>query len=174
MNKTLLLYWAPGGSVEKVARMLVNQIGADKVDLCDVASCEKEKLASYKNIIVGSATVGADNWRDANDNNKWNDFFVRTADMDLSGHTIAAFGLGNQVLYPENYLDSLGIMKTEVEKRGGKLVGYWPAEGYDFTDSEGAANGMFFGLALDEDQQPELTQGRIEKWVEMLSEYMQF
>lgn len=174
MKKTVVLYWAPGGSVEKVAKMLLNAIGADKADLCDVASVDIEKLATYKNIIIGSATVGADNWRDANDNNKWNDFFVRTEAMDLSGFKIAAFGLGNQVLYPENFLDSLGIMKAEVEKRNGKLLGYWPVDGYDFTDSEGAAEGMFFGLGLDEDQQPELSKSRIEQWIKLLSEKMDF
>jgi len=50
------------------------------------------------------------------------------------------------------------------------LIGQWPVEGYSFNDSDGAENGMFYGLALDEDSQPELTDERIKKWTDGLKE----
>jgi flavodoxin I len=174
MKKTVLLYWTPGGSVERAAKVICKQIGTDKVDLCDLSNFDINKLGDYDNLIIGSATIGADVWRDANDNNKWNEFFVKAEGMDLSDKKIAAFGLGNQIFYPDNFVDSLGYMKTEVEKLGGKLLGAWPAEGYKFTDSEGYKDGMFFGLALDEDQQPELSEQRIKSWIELLGKDMHF
>jgi flavodoxin I len=86
--------------------------------------------------------------------------------IDLSNKTVAAFGLGDQVLYPQHFVDGLGVFKEEFEKRGAKLIGEWPTDGYEYTESEGAKDGMFFGLALDEDNQGELTDTRIEKWLE--------
>lgn len=174
MKNTLLLYWAPGGSVEFAAKAISEVIGSEKVELSDVASFDITRLDEFENVIIGSATVGAENWRDTRDNNKWNEFFVKAAAIDLSGKKVAAFGLGNQILYPEHFVDSLGYMKTEVEKRNGRLLGAWPDKGYDYTDSEGVANGYFFGLALDQDQQPELTDSRIREWVKLLSASMQF
>lgn len=174
MKKTAILYWAKGGSVEKAAQTLLKVIGSDKADLFDLGSFNLEQLEQYENLILGSATIGAEVWRDATDSNKWNEFFVKLAGKSFASKKIAAFGLGNQILYPDHFVDSLGYMKEEVEKLGGKLCGAWSAEGYDFNESEGIADGMFFGLALDEDQQPELSLPRIENWVVELQKTMRF
>lgn len=160
--------------MEKAAYDLLEAIGANKADLFDLGSFDLPKLDSYQNLIFGSATIGAEVWRDATDSNKWNEFFVKLAGKSLASKKIAAFGLGNQILYPDHFVDSLGYMKTEVERLGGKLMGAWPIEGYDFNESEGLADGMFFGLALDEDQQQELTKSRIEQWVAQLDADMNF
>ncbi|MCC7317403.1 MAG: hypothetical protein IT219_02655, partial [Bacteroidales bacterium] len=84
MKNTLLLYWAPGGTVELVAKIIFQEIGHEKVEISDVASFDLTKLNEYENFIVGSATVGAENWRDTQDDNKWNEFFVKTQHFDLS------------------------------------------------------------------------------------------
>ena len=56
-------------------------------------------------------------------------------------------------------------LKEILEKRGAVLKGMWPIDSYEFEDSESVENGMFYGLALDFDTQPELTDIRIETWV---------
>ena len=76
--------------------------------------------------------------------------------------------LANQVqtpVYPHHFVDGLGVFNEEFAKRDAFVVGKWPVEGYNFYDSDGVENDRFFGLALDEDQQPELTHERIEKWL---------
>ncbi|HMM11038.1 MAG TPA: flavodoxin domain-containing protein [Bacteroidales bacterium] len=174
MKKTLILYWAPGGSVEKAARMLSEIIGTEKTELFDVASFPVSRLSDFDNLIIGTATIGAETWRDANDNNKWMEFFDKTLGFDFSSMKVATFALGNQIFYPDHFVDSLGIIRQEIEQRKGKLIGYWPVEGYEFTDSMGYDNDLFFGLALDEDTQPELTRPRIMAWVEQLNREMNF
>ncbi|MBW7847321.1 MAG: flavodoxin [Bacteroidales bacterium] len=174
MKKTLLLYWAPGGNVEEVAKLIRDAIGSEKVEFCDVASFDLSRIDDFENFIIGNSTIGADVWMDASNDNKWNEFFVKTENVNLSGKKVAAFGLGNQILYPENFVDSLGYLKNEVEKRGGHLVGKWPVEGYEFTDSMGAENGYFFGLALDHDNEYDLTEKRVKAWVELLKKEMSF
>jgi flavodoxin I len=168
MKKTLLLFWAPGGNVENAARQIYRQFGPAGIEISDVASFDVQRLAEFDQFIFGGATVGAEVWTDAKQGNKWNEFFVKCASVSFEGKKVALFGLGDQVLYPDHFVDSLATLKDQVEKKGAKLVGKWPTSGYEFTDSESVEGDFFFGLALDEDQQPELTAGRIEKWVDQL------
>jgi len=89
-------------------------------------------------------------------------------EIDMTGKTIAFYGLGDQILYPSHFVNGLGIFQEEFEKRNAKIVGQWPVEGYDFYDSEGMKEDNFFGLALDEDNQEELTEERLTKWLELI------
>jgi flavodoxin I len=168
MKKTVLLYWAPGGNVENAAREIYRQFGVNELEIADIAGFDVNRLPEFDHFILGSATIGADVWTDAKRSNKWNEFFVRAEKISFSGKKVALFGLGDQVLYPDHFVDSLGYLKEFVDKKGATLVGKWPVEGYDFTDSEGEKDNMFFGLALDEDQQPELTPSRVEAWVKQI------
>ena len=59
-------------------------------------------------------------------------------------------------------------LEEKISGLGGTTVGYWPTEGYDHTESKAERNGKFVGLALDEDNQPELTDDRIKAWVTQL------
>ena len=46
----------------------------------------------------------------------------------------------------------------------GKTIGAWPTDGYNFSESRGVRDGKFIGLALDEDNQGDLTESRIKTW----------
>ena len=56
---------------------------------------------------------------------------------------------------------------------GGEIVGYTSTAGHDFNYSQGIDEGtdMFYGLPLDEDNQPHLTHERLEQWVQNISIY---
>ncbi len=169
MKKIALLYWAPGGNVEKAAQQIREQLGPDKVFMAHLAEFDLDKLNEFDQFIFGCATIGAEVWQEAKADNKWSEFFLKTENLSFKNKQFALFGLGDQVLYPDNFVDSLGFLKKEIEKRDGTLVGYWPTEGYTFTGSEGAAEGKFFGLALDEDQQESMTPERVKAWVEQIT-----
>ena len=170
MKKIVLLYWRKGGNTEKAAKKIYEMFKPGEIDIFDVASFDVDTIENYDLIILGGSTVGADHWSDASANNIWAAFFRKLEQHDLSGKHMALFGLGDQVLYPAHFVDDLGILKEEAEKVGATLIGQWPVEGYSFNDSDGAENGMFYGLALDEDSQPELTDERIKKWTDGLKE----
>jgi flavodoxin I len=168
MKKTALLYWAPGGNVEKAAKEIYGYFDSGSVEMDTVAGFDVGRLDEFDQFIFGCATIGAEIWLDVRADNKWNEFFVKTENTSFAGKKFAIFGLGDQVRYPDHYVDSLGYMKEEIEKRGGLIVGKWPTKGYTFSDSEGVSEGMFYGLALDEDQQAELSSERIKQWVVLL------
>lgn len=51
------------------------------------------------------------------------------------------------------------------KKQGAEIVGSWDPDGYDHMESKSIAGGKFVGLPCDEDQQPELSEERVNKWV---------
>jgi flavodoxin I len=50
----------------------------------------------------------------------------------------------------------------------------WTTEGYEHTASKGEKNGYFLGLALDEDNQSELTEERLNAWLTQVWEEFGF
>ena len=52
-----------------------------------------------------------------------------------------------------------------VKESGANIVGSVDAGGYNYDDSEAVVDGKFVGLALDEVNESQLTDGRIDEWV---------
>ena len=50
------------------------------------------------------------------------------------------------------------------------FIGFWPVTGYDFEASEALTEDgkHFCGLAIDEDQQFDKTDGRVSAWVKQI------
>jgi flavodoxin I len=53
---------------------------------------------------------------------------------------------------------------------GAKVVGHWSVEGYEFDESKAltADRQCFVGLAIDEDQQEDLTSARLNDWCQQV------
>jgi flavodoxin I len=62
----------------------------------------------------------------------------------------------------------MGMLEEKISQLGGTTVGYWPTDGYEFEESKALRDGKFVGLALDEDNQSELTEERIQAWTSQL------
>ena len=168
MKKVVLLFWGKGGNVERAANKVYAMFNEDQIDMFDVASFDISTITQYDLVILGGSTIGAEVWTDVKDDNEWSRFFLAVEKVDLKGKYAAFFGLGDQVLYPDHYVDALGVFKEEMEITGATIIGEWPIEGYRFTDSDGYDGKMFFGLALDEDRQVELTEERVRTWTDIL------
>ncbi len=170
MKKIVLLFSPKGGSVDRTAQIVKSKFSAEEIDCFNVAEFKVEDLTNYETIILGGSTVGADIWQDGNSENFWDKFFgeLESKHIDLSGKKVAIFGLGNQVLYPDHFVDGMIIMKEVVEKAGAAVVGSWPTTGYDFTNSKSVIDGKFVGLAIDEDNEDDMTEERVNKWFEGL------
>jgi flavodoxin I len=168
MKKIGLFYWPKGGNVEASAKKIAAKLNSYETNVYSLNTIKDVDLPFYDLVIVGGSTSGADIWENAADNNLWFDFFARLEGANLQGKPDAIFGLGDQVLYPDHFVDGMSVIKREFDRVGASLVGRWPTDGYDFTGSESLEDEKFIGLALDEDQQPELTDQRIEKWINQI------
>ena len=164
MKKIALIYWPKKGNTEKAALKIAGKFDENTMDVFAITAVEMKKLAAYDALIIGGSTTGADNWEQAH-KTRWADFFKGLESAGIKGKPYAMFGLGDQVLYPNHFVDGMAEIKSHLDKCGAKLVGLWPAKGYEFKESKALVNGKFLGLALDMEQQKEMTDQRIDQWV---------
>lgn len=171
MEKIGLFYGTDTGNTERVADLIKQEIGADMVDLHDVVSAKAEDFANYSKLILGQPT-----WYYGERQSSWDDFWEDFKSIDFTGKKVALFGLGDQADYAEYFVDAIGMMHDVVLENGGEPVGYWPTDGYEYDESKGVTEDgeFFYGLAIDEDQQPEKTDERVKEWVAQLREEMSF
>jgi len=173
MKKTALLYWVKGGNVERAAHIIYRQLDPETTDFMPLDEFNVEDIDRYELVILGGSTTGAGNWEDTSNDNLWNNFFRTIRHKDLSSVTFAVFGLGDQVLYPAHFVDGLGFFHEEISKTNARIIGRWPVKGYRFTDSVGVEGDRFYGLALDEDNEPEKTEERAKVWVAQLKKELE-
>ena len=64
----------------------------------------------------------------------------------------------------------MGMLHDVVIQSGANIIGYWPTDGYesDASKAEIPGESMFVGLALDEDQQEDMTAERLKQWREQI------
>lgn len=170
MKKTLLLYWGTGGNVEKAAKKVYSMFDQKTIDIADVVSFDMETIDNYQLLIFGGSTIGAENWMDAKADNEWNRFFRNMEKHEPLAFKTAFFGLGDQVLYPDHFVDGLGVFQEEMDELNIPIIGQWPVAGYSFTDSDGMKNDHFYGLALDLDNEPDLSNERIKAWTDLIKQ----
>ncbi len=99
----------------------------------------------------------------------WEEFLPQLAGSDMRGKTVAIYGLGDQKKYPDEFVDAIAILHAAVSACGARVVGRWPTAGYEFTASQAVDSDdhgpYFLGLALDQINQPLLTETRLEAWL---------
>lgn len=164
MTKIGLFFGTQTGNTQTLAEDIQKALGGDSiVTLHDVANAEADDLADYNTLIIGCPT-----WNIGEMQSDWEGLYEELDKVDFNGKTVAYFGPGDQVGYADNFQDAMGILEEKISGLGGKTVGHWSIDGYDFTESKAVKNGKFVGLALDEDNQSELTEQRIKAWTAQL------
>lgn len=164
MEKIGLFYGSDTGNTENIAHKIRDKISRENVYLIDMYDAKVEDFAQYNKIILGLST-----WHDGQLQSDWDTFFESFKEIDFKGKTVALFGLGDQYVYCDYFIDGVGIIGEVVEQNGGKIVGKWPTDGYEHTESKAEVDeGIFLGLAIDEDNQFEKTEERIDAWVDQI------
>jgi flavodoxin I len=57
------------------------------------------------------------------------------------------------------------LLHDAVTACGARVVGYTAIDGYRFKASQAVVDGRFLGLALDQVNQPALTEARVDAWL---------
>lgn len=163
MKDIALFYGTYTGVTGEVAKKIVKALGEDKVDLFNIA-VDGDKMSNYSKLIIGTST-----WSIGELQEDWDNFMPKLQKMDFTGKTVALFGTGDQVGYPDTFLDGMGMLYETFQYRGAQFIGFWPTVGYDFTSPLPLLDhDHFVGLAIDEDNQPELTDKRVSEWCTQL------
>lgn len=156
-----LFFGSDEGNTESVAYRIQQRLGVDVVDVYDIADVTQLEFSEYDRIILGIST-----WDFGQIQSDWEEFWHDIEQVPFAGKTVALFGLGDQFGYGDFFLDAMGMLHDVVIGSGANIVGYWPTTGYEFDASKAQVPGedLFVGLALDEDQQSELTKERLDQW----------
>lgn len=165
MAKIGLFYGTQTGNTQTAAELIQKEFGSDAVDLHDVADADISDFESYECIIIGCPT-----WNIGELQSDWEGLYEELDSVDFSGKKVAYFGPGDQVGYADNFQDAMGILEEKISALNGATVGHWSTDGYDFNGSKAVQDGKFVGLALDDDNQAELTESRIKQWVAQLKQ----
>lgn len=162
MEKTVILFGSTTGNTENIADTIAEKIG-NGIGKVNVAGLSVDDIKGYKNIIIGVSTWGIGDLQD-----DWDEFLPQFAGSDLSGKTIAFYGLGDADGYPDSFVDGIGIIYEEIKDKGCTVVGQVDTDDYTFDDSKAVFDGKFIGLPLDEDGESDKTEGRIDKWISQI------
>ena len=160
MQKIGIFYGTSSGNSEAAAQQIQKEFGADIATIVDVSSAKATDVEQYANIIFGCSTLSIGELE-----YDFDDFMPELEAANLEGKNVAIFGLGDQESYPDSFVDSIGIIYEVLKDKGCQLFGTTSTEGYNHDESRGEMDGQFMGLALDEENQGDMTNDRINKWV---------
>ncbi len=164
MEKIGIFYGTSTGNTEYVAKQLADKLNLSPSALFDISQVDGGQINQFDLLIFGSSTLGYGDLQD-----DWYDFIEEVKRTDLSGKKVAVFGLGDSSSYPDTFCDAIGLIATVAQKAGATLIGNQVnTSDYLFDDSISVVNDVFCGLPLDEDNEPDKTEDRIETWVKQL------
>ena len=139
--------------------MIARAYASHSVTVKCVLNAAPADLAQQDVLILGAST-----WDIGELPYDWQRWWPKVDQLDLAGKIVALFGLGDQTGYPDTFCDAIRTLYDAVIAHGGTVIGGWSTEDYEFDQSTAVIDGAFVGLALDEINQPEWTQARVEAW----------
>jgi len=159
MAKIGIFFGSTEGNTERVVGQIMDAF-AGEAESFNVNSATADDMQPFQYIILCCPT-----WEIGQLQEDWESFIDEIEKVDYAGKKVTYLGLGDADGYPDTFLDALGIIHDRIKDKGATFVGAWPTEGYNFEASKGVIDGKFLGLAIDEDNQSNLTAERVQKWV---------
>ena len=119
-----------------------------------------KEIENFENLILVTPTYQVGEAHAA-----WMNNLKKLEEIDFTGKVVGLVGLGNQFAFGESFCGGIRYLYDIVVKKGGKVVGFTSTDGYHYEETSIIENGKFIGLALDEENQPNLTPKRIGDWI---------
>ena len=161
MKKTVVVYGSSTGTCEAIAEKIGAKLGAEVMNVQDLTA---DIVAANENLILGTSTWGAGELQD-----DWYDGLKVLQSADLNGKVIALFGCGDCESYGDTFVGGLGELYDGIKQSGARIVGSVSTDGYTFDDSAAVVDGKFVGLPLDDVNEDNMTDGRIDAWIAQIS-----
>ena len=160
MNSTCIVYGSSTGTCQDLASRIATKLGVDSSNVFDAGSISAEQLNGFQNLILGTSTWGAGEMQD-----DWYEDVKALKAADLTGKTVALFGCGDSEGYSDTFCGGMAELYQAVKDKGANIVGAVATDGYTYDDSEAVVDGKFVGLALDDVNEDDKTDARIDAWV---------
>ncbi len=161
MSRIAIIYGSTTGNTQQAAERIQAALG--DADLMGADRNSLSQLSGYDVVLMGTSTWGFGDLQD-----DWEAISGDLGKLDLNGKKVGFFGLGDQESYEDTYVDAMGILYESLSGTGANFIGAWSSDGYHFTESKAVKGGAFIGLALDEDNQADLSDDRISDWTKQI------
>jgi flavodoxin I len=161
MKKVGIIYGSSTGTCETIANSIAQKLGVDSADVMNAGEITVEKVNPYEVLLLGTST-----WGDGEVQDDWYDGLKVLKSADLKGKTIALFGCGDSESYCDTFCDGIGVLYEDLKDSGCAIVGKVPTDGYNFSFSISVVDGMFVGLPLDDINEDNKTEARVDAWLE--------
>ncbi len=162
MKPVGIFFGSTYGMTEKSAIKIQQAFGGDIAQVFNLKTATIEDMKPFSNLIFGTSAWGIGEMQD-----EWELTIDHLSLLDFSERKVALFGLGDQKEYPESFVDGLGTLYCRLPDKS-CVVGFWPTDGYEFYFSLASKDNQFVGLVLDDHHQDDMSEERIQKWVEQL------
>lgn len=159
MKKTVVYYGSTTGTTKEVVEILGSKL---EVEIKNVAD-GFEGIEEYSNLVLASSTWGYGELQD-----DWIDALDQLVKEDLTGKKIAFLGTGDSASFESTFVDAIGIIYDAICDKGAIFVGEVEIDGYEYSGSAGERDGKLLGLAIDQINEEDKTEERIDNWVETL------
>lgn len=163
MEKIGIFYGSTTGTTEDIASRIGKVLGVSAGDIHDVGNADVNTIDNYDCLLLGSSTWGSGELQD-----DWYDFIEKLKKKDLTGKKIGFFGCGDSDSYPNTFCDALRVLYDDLQSSGCIFIGSYKPENYSVTDSLINKDGEFVGLAIDEVNESDKTDTRIQSWAELI------
>jgi len=160
MGKTIVVYGSSTGTCEAIAGKIAEKIGAEAINVADLTA---DVIAENDNLLIGTSTWGAGELQD-----DWYDGVDTLKGADLSGKVVAVFGCGDSASYGDTFCGAMKELYDAAKAGGATVVGEVDIDGYTFDDSDAVVDNKFVGLALDDINEDDKTDSRIDAWIEQI------
>ena len=163
MKKIGMFWGSSSDNTKTAAEFIIEYLEMNEIEIesFDIGEIGTDKILEFDNIIIGCPT-----WNIGELQEDWDAVFSDYEKLDFSGKTAAFFGCGDQVGYPDNFLDALGILGKPFMKNGGSVIGRCNKDDYEFRESVGLENNQLLGLGLDYDNEDEKCEDQMIMWLE--------
>ncbi|MFI3330222.1 MAG: flavodoxin FldA [Rikenellaceae bacterium] len=160
MGNVLVVYGSTTGTCQAIAKTIASKFDATAID---VTKMTKEAIEQCDTLILGSSTWGYGELQD-----DWYDGVNVLKSANIAGKKVALYGCGDAQCYDETFCDAMGLIYKEIKDSGCNIVGAVSVDDYLFSGSAAVVDGQFVGLALDDVNEDDKTQERIDNWVASL------
>ncbi|RJG39532.1 flavodoxin FldB [Motilimonas pumila] len=166
-----LFYGSTTCYTEIAAEKIRDAIGPELVTLHNIKDCPLTDTQQYDMLILGIST-----WDYGELQEDWAELWEQVNGINVTGKFVALYGMGDQEGYGQWFQDALGMLHDELSPQQPIFLGYTSTQGYEFEASKALTpkGDQFVGLALDEDNQYDLSDQRINDWaLQVLTELEQ-
>ena len=161
MSKTIVVYGSSTGTCEAIAQTIGEKLGANVINVSDLTVNDVKEA---DNLVLGTSTWGSGEMQD-----DWYDGVKVLKEAGLSSKKVAVFGCGDSASYSDTFCGGMKELYDAAEAAGATMVGNDVAtDGYTYDDSDSVVDGHFIGLALDDVNEDDQTEARIDAWIPTL------